>query len=127
MDRPLPEGDRAVRRQEIGSVCRQERSVTGPFSDALVEAAPWTGLEAEATARKQMIDRSGSIVLRAQKLSKTYPGTKEWAVRGFSLSIRRGELVALLGPSGCGKTTVLRMLAGLVDPTDGTIFLENRD
>jgi putative spermidine/putrescine transport system ATP-binding protein len=74
-----------------------------------------------------MNDRSGSIVLRAQKLSKTYPGTKEWAVRGFSLSIRRGELVALLGPSGCGKTTVLRMLAGLVDPTDGTIFLENRD
>ena len=58
---------------------------------------------------------------------QTYPGTKEWAVREFSLSIRRGELVALLGPSGCGKTTVLRMLAGLVDPTDGTIFLENRD
>jgi putative spermidine/putrescine transport system ATP-binding protein len=69
---------------------------------------------------------AGSVALRIEKLSKRYPGAKDWSVKDFSLSVRRGELVALLGPSGCGKTTTLRMLAGLADPTSGEIFLEGR-
>jgi ABC-type Fe3+/spermidine/putrescine transport system ATPase subunit len=48
------------------------------------------------------------------------------AVDGFSLSVERGKLVALLGPSGCGKTTTLRMIAGLIEPTSGHIVLEGR-
>ncbi|MHB8496119.1 MAG: ABC transporter ATP-binding protein [Casimicrobiaceae bacterium] len=46
------------------------------------------------------------------------------AVDGFSLSMERGKLVALLGPSGCGKTTTLRMIAGLIEPTHGHIVLD---
>ena len=41
------------------------------------------------------------------------------AVDVVTLRIRTGEMVALLGPSGCGKTTILRMIAGLVEPTLG--------
>lgn len=44
-----------------------------------------------------------------------------------SLSVQRGELLALLGPSGCGKTTVLRMLAGFVAPIAGMVRLRGRD
>jgi ABC-type Fe3+/spermidine/putrescine transport system ATPase subunit len=44
-----------------------------------------------------------------------------------SLALRRGELLSLLGPSGCGKTTVLRMLAGFVPPTAGTIRVRGVD
>ncbi len=41
----------------------------------------------------------------------------------FDLSIDRGQVLALLGPSGCGKTTVLRLILGLVEPTEGTVHL----
>lgn len=49
------------------------------------------------------------------------------AVEGVDLTFAHGELTALLGPSGCGKTTLLRMIAGLEDPTAGKIMLGVRD
>jgi spermidine/putrescine transport system ATP-binding protein len=49
------------------------------------------------------------------------------AVDGVTLEIPRGSFFALLGPSGCGKTTTLRMIGGFEEPTEGTIFLGERD
>jgi ABC-type Fe3+/spermidine/putrescine transport system ATPase subunit len=49
------------------------------------------------------------------------------AVDGVTLAIRRGEFFALLGPSGCGKTTLLRMIAGLEEPSAGTIRIGGTD
>lgn len=48
------------------------------------------------------------------------------AVHDLSLTIQPGEFVTLLGPSGCGKTTTLRMIAGFVRPTQGSITLDER-
>ena len=48
------------------------------------------------------------------------------AVAGLDLEIKPGEFVSLLGPSGCGKTTTLRMIAGFIDPTAGTIEMDGR-
>ena len=55
-------------------------------------------------------------------VSKSFDGIT--VVNNVNLSIRNGELFALLGASGCGKTTLLRMLAGFEQPTGGDIFLE---
>lgn len=63
--------------------------------------------------------------LSLDRLRKTYQDYV--AVDDVSLSIPHGQFVCFLGPSGCGKTTLLRMIAGLEDPTEGTISLNGRD
>jgi multiple sugar transport system ATP-binding protein len=54
-------------------------------------------------------------------------GRTHRAVDEISLDIADGDFLVLLGPSGCGKTTLLRMIAGLVEPTSGRILIEDRD
>jgi iron(III) transport system ATP-binding protein len=61
------------------------------------------------------------IVFRS--VSKAY--SDKIVLRDFSLSVERGERVAILGPSGCGKTTVLRLLAGFIAPDTGTIAIDD--
>ena len=59
-----------------------------------------------------------------ENLTKRFGDTV--AVNDVSFRVASGELVCLLGPSGCGKTTLLRMLAGLLEPTSGEIYLNGR-
>jgi len=63
------------------------------------------------------------------RITKIYEGaaTQEPAIAEVSVQIASGEFFFLLGPSGCGKTTLLRLIAGLIDPTTGRIFFDNRD
>ncbi|MCE8514994.1 ABC transporter ATP-binding protein [Ruegeria pomeroyi] len=49
------------------------------------------------------------------------------AASGIDLDLRQGEFFSLLGPSGCGKTTVLRMIAGFQEPTQGAILIDGQD
>ena len=59
------------------------------------------------------------FILQAHQLRKTFGETE--AMRGISLDIQRGEVVAIMGPSGSGKSTLLHCLAGIIRPNHGTV------
>ena len=63
--------------------------------------------------------------LKLERLTLGYG--KSLAVPALDLTMREGELLALLGPSGCGKTTTMRAIAGLLTPREGRILLAGRD
>lgn len=64
-------------------------------------------------------------MLSVTGLSKSYGAT--YAVRGVSFEVSRGEVVGFLGPNGAGKTTTLRMIAGFLGPTEGTVRIAGLD
>jgi len=59
-------------------------------------------------------------------IAKTYGGSARPVLDGIRLDIGAGEFVSLIGPSGCGKTTLLRIVAGLLRPSEGTVELDGR-
>src|SRR6202035_570213 len=62
----------------------------------------------------------GAPLVALRGVGKTFPsGTV--ALAGLDLDVRQGEFLSLLGPSGCGKSTALRIIAGLTEPTQGTV------
>lgn len=63
--------------------------------------------------------------LRLRELKKQYGSNV--IVENLDLTVHSGEMVSLLGPSGCGKTTTLRMVAGLLEPTSGSIHLAEKE
>ncbi|CAL9610232.1 ABC transporter ATP-binding protein [Streptomyces sp. enrichment culture] len=73
--------------------------------------------------RPDAADRGGDV--RLTGIGKTYGSFT--AVHPLDLTVERGSFFALLGASGCGKTTTLRMIAGLEEPSSGTVHLGDRD
>ena len=71
----------------------------------------------------------GSAIIQAIDVVKTYDTGKVEvrALRGVSLAVRRGEMVAIMGPSGCGKTTLLNCLSGLDTIDAGQVLIEGVD
>ena len=63
--------------------------------------------------------------LRVENLKKVY-GTKE-VLQGVEFDVRDGEFLSILGPSGCGKTTILKILSGLLKPTEGRVIKDGED
>ena len=65
-----------------------------------------------------------TAALELQGITKSYDTVQ--VLQTINLTVEEGEFICLLGPSGCGKTTLLRIIAGLLDPTDGDIVIRGR-
>ncbi|MGL5379204.1 ABC transporter ATP-binding protein [Clostridium sp.] len=64
--------------------------------------------------------------VKVKDLSFKYDNSKDLVIKDFSLEINEGEIVSILGASGCGKSTVLRLIAGLEEPTSGEIKIKDK-
>jgi putative ABC transport system ATP-binding protein len=70
-----------------------------------------------------------ALAVTCRRLKKSFGAGDNivWALRGIDLDVSPGKLTLLVGQSGCGKTTLISIIAGLLDPTDGTISVLGED
>ncbi|GIX14556.1 MAG: nitrate ABC transporter ATP-binding protein [Paracoccaceae bacterium] len=66
----------------------------------------------------------GAVAVSVRNITKNYGDVE--ALKNLSLDFPRGQLTSLLGPSGCGKTTLLKIIAGLLEPTSGEVEVNGR-
>jgi len=73
-------------------------------------------------------------MLKVEKIKKKFIRYNEkkqkeefWADKGISFTAKEGEIIGILGPNGAGKTTLLRMIAGILEPTEGTISFDEKN
>jgi subfamily B ATP-binding cassette protein MsbA len=83
---------------------------------------------------REVTERSGASRLdeapreiRFDSVVYVYPDSDEPALKGIQLTLRRGEMVALVGPSGGGKTTLANLMLRFADPTEGRVVMDGRD
>ncbi|MGG5359504.1 MULTISPECIES: ABC transporter ATP-binding protein [unclassified Enterococcus] len=74
--------------------------------------------------KKKITDVTGDF--RFENVTYRYPNAVTPILKGINLTVRAGETVAFVGPSGSGKTTLLNLLIGFIQPTEGTIYLDNQ-
>ena len=65
------------------------------------------------------------IAIKINNLNKKYKNTL--AVKNINFQINKGMIIGLLGPNGCGKSTTIGMMLGLIKPTSGSVFINNKD
>ena len=76
-----------------------------------------------------MAGENRGIKLKIQNVSKNYDArnAKVTALNQVNLEIRENEFVCVIGPSGCGKSTLLNIIAGLIEPSQGKVFLDGEE
>jgi NitT/TauT family transport system ATP-binding protein/sulfonate transport system ATP-binding protein len=82
------------------------------------------GANRGANRVENAVANSGTVLIDIQHVTRVYNASSDastHALKDVSLSIREGEFISLIGPSGCGKTTLLRLIAGLDFPQEGTL------
>ena len=112
------------------------------ITDALaLDAAEWTvwpptatdfpspsrSMSAALGVPRPVTRRTDMATVKFDTASRIYPGTNRAAVDRLDLDVKDGEFLVLVGPSGCGKSTSLRMLAGLEEVNEGSIYIGDDD
>ncbi len=94
--------------------------------EELARAVKKRGIDLDAVLRRQNANHmGGEVVAELKNIRHVYPdGTK--ALKGVSLRLYKGEMMAILGPNGSGKTTLARIIAGLLEPTSGEVYIDGK-
>jgi ATP-binding cassette subfamily F protein uup len=78
-------------------------------------------VQGNVSLETSMAERSGKLVLEAKDLSHSFENKP--IVKDFSITVQRGDKIAVIGPNGCGKTTLLNLLLGKLKPDSGSVRL----
>lgn len=74
---------------------------------------------------RQQLDGPRAVAgLEVRDVAFQYASAEPWVLKGCSLTVRPGESVAIVGASGCGKTTLLKLMLGLMPPTQGSVMVD---
>jgi putative ABC transport system ATP-binding protein len=98
-----------------------------------MELAASTGVQVVGRARQSVLSLGGfrdrEPAVRCRGLSKSFDGGggRVQALRGIDVEVMPGSITLLVGPSGCGKTTLISIIAGLLDPTAGSLHVLGND
>lgn len=82
-------------------------------------------LPESVSGRKKLAESRGEIEM--QGVDFKYADEQPLVFSNFSLHIKPGEYIGIVGPSGCGKSTLVRLLLGLLHPTNGKVFIDRND
>src|SRR5262245_4970200 len=105
------------------SSCSAPRSRTRSSIPSIQHRPIWSGSSKPFTTESMAVadpQTASDVAVSLKGVTKTF-ASGVTALDGLDLDLRPGELVSLLGPSGCGKSTALRLIAGLMEPTRGTV------
>ena len=75
----------------------------------------------------EKVPLSDGYELKLEEVSFRYPNAETDTIRGLNLTVRPGEKLAIVGLNGAGKTTLVKLMCGLLDPTEGRVLLNGRD
>lgn len=79
----------------------------------------------ETSGEDQMVDAGNGVVL--DRVSFRYPGAEEYALTNVSLTLNKGETIAIVGENGAGKSTLVKLMMGLYVPSEGTVYIDGID
>lgn len=94
----------------------------GRANNKVLSLAPQTG---EPLARPQPPSEDARVLLKVRGVAKRFGGV--YALSGIDLDVREGEILGVIGPNGSGKTTFINTCSGIINATEGTVTLEDKD
>ena len=96
-----------------------------------IEGEPWGSdrVRADRTDELYKDIPEGDTLMSIENLRVVYQTDEKEtvAVDDFTIDVKKGELISIVGPSGCGKTTILRCIAGLLQPTSGKVMIGDHE
>ena len=135
-DRAPASGEHRERQRDQDAVGDRQRGEHDVLAQVRVDLVLVVGDPRPPHPRVRVVRQRGKVqgadgtvlapVIRLESVRKQYPSGLV-AVDDLSLDVPTGEVCVLVGPSGCGKTTILRMINRLIEPTAGTILVDDED